>query len=200
MYFLKDKRSGNITITIFLMILLSWISTITCFILKKEYEKCFILQNKKEINNKAILCEYYKQYLEKHMGAEYIIKKDGEIIWNLNIKQSEPETDNGFIIKKISKNNKVIYDIDEKNNNNYKSIIKNFSDYNQTNKITVIFIKKYYKGSIGKETSDNLEIETHINSSYVYDRDLDITKNLDLEIGAVYVKKGFEGSSLYRVF
>lgn len=200
MYFLKNKKSGNIAITIFFMILLSWISTITCFVLKKEYEKCSLLQNKKEINNKEIICKYYKKYLEKETGPDYITKKSGEIIWNLNIKKSEIKTDNGFIIIKILKNNKVIYDIEKNTTNNYKSIIKNFSDYNKKNEITVIFIKKYYKGSVGEEVSNDIEIEAHINANYFYNKDFDITKNLNSKIGAIYVKKGFEGNSLYRLF
>lgn len=200
MYFLKNKRSGNITLTIFFMILLSWISTITCFILKKEYEKCSILENKKEINNKEIICKYYKKYLEKEKGPDYIIKKSGKIIWNLNIKKSETKTDNGFTIKKILKNNKVIYDIEKNTTNNYKSIIKNFSDYNKKNEIIVIFIKKYYKGAVGEEVSNDIEIEAHVSANYFYNKDFDITKNLNVKIGAIYVKKGFEGNSLYKLF
>lgn len=68
MYFLKDKRSGNIIVTIFLLVLLSWVSTITCFLLKKEYEKCFILVTEKKIGEKKIISKYYKSYLEKEKG------------------------------------------------------------------------------------------------------------------------------------
>lgn len=68
MFFSKNKRSGSIMTIIFLLVLLSWISTVTCFLLKKEYEKCFVLVREKKITDNEIISECYKNYLDKRKG------------------------------------------------------------------------------------------------------------------------------------
>lgn len=126
--------------------------------------------------------------------------KNGKIIWDQDIKKNEKKTDNGFVIETILKNKKVIYNIDKNERYNYASIIRNFSDYNKTNEIIVIFTKKYFQGSIGEETRNDLVMEIYIKNNYFYDKELNITKYLNSRIEDVYVKKGFEGTNLYSIF
>lgn len=49
MFFIKNKKKGNTLIfSMFLLFLLSYLLSGTFFILRKEYEKCYILTKSKK--------------------------------------------------------------------------------------------------------------------------------------------------------
>lgn len=191
MYFLKNKIKGNtLILTLYLLLLLSYLSVVTSFLLKKEYEKCNILLKDKNKNSNEIIKREYEKYIEVKGGIKYIVYRKNELIWNKNIIKNENEkTDTGYKIFKIIKKNKIIYDLNKNNKKNYKSLIKNYSDYNKSNEIKIVFIKKYDSVLIGEKQLKGIKVKIIINNSYFYDEDLSIIKNSKSRIGAIYVEK-----------
>lgn len=188
MFFLKNKKSGNILgITLVILILFSWITSMSCLLIKKEYEK--IMTKPKEKNYKKIIENYYERYLRK-VGVENIIKKDNKIIWNQNLKSENIKKNEEFIIEEIWKYGKKIYDKNKNFNSKkyYREIIKSFSSFNKINNIEIIFLKEFLNVKIGEKQFQKIKIRIKIKSEYFYDKDFNIVKNLLIKIGGVYVE------------
>lgn len=188
MFFLKNKKSGNILgITLVILMLFSWITSISCLLIKKEYEK--IMTPPKEKSYKKIIENYYEIYLKK-VGVENIIKKDNKIIWNQNFNSENVKTKEGFTIEEIWKQGKKIYDKNKNFNSKkyYREIIKSFSYFNKINNIEIVFLKEFLNIKIGEKQLQKIKIRIKIKSEYFYDKDFNIIKNLIIKIGGVYVE------------
>lgn len=185
----KNKQKGNITIfAIIILSFISWAIFSTSFLISEEL---FILKDKKELTenqNKENLLEII--FLEKINEIEnqiinnkeikdiiwYFMKKDKNLFWTNNYETFQ-KSDNGYIIEKIFIKN---YSGDEKTYNftnwnknfRYANLIENNSIPKKRNKAIIYFFKELKNIYIEKMENKkfNIKISGQVHTEYIFEK------------------------------
>ena len=185
----KNKQKGNISIfAIIILSFISWAIFSTSFLISEEL---FILKDKKELienQNKENLLEIV--FLEKINEIEnqiinneetkdiiwYFMKKDKNLFWTNNYETFQ-KSDNGYIIEKIFvKNyngNEKTYDFTNWNKNfRYANLIENNSIPKKRNKAIIYFSKELKNVYIEKmeDKKFNIKISGQIHIEYIFEK------------------------------
>lgn len=185
----KDKQKGNITIfAIIILSFISWAIFSTSFLISEEL---FILKDKKELTenqNKENLLEII--FLEKINEIEnqiinnkeikdiiwYFMKKDKNLFWTNNYETFQ-KSDNGYIIEKIFIKNysgdEKTYDFTNWNKNfRYANLIENNSIPKKRNKAIIYFSKELKNIYIEKMENKkfNIKISGQVHTEYIFEK------------------------------
>ena len=185
----KNKQKGNISIfAIIILSFISWAIFSTSFLISEEL---FILKDKKELienQNKENLLEIV--FLEKINEIEnqiinneetkdiiwYFMKKDKNLFWTNNYETFQ-KSDNGYIIEKIFvKNyngNEKTYDFTNWNKNfRYANLIENNSIPKKRNKAIIYFSKELKNVYIEKmeDKKFNIKISGQVHTEYIFEK------------------------------
>ena len=185
----KNKQKGNITIfAIIILSFISWAIFSTSFLISEEL---FILKDKKELTenqNKENLLEII--FLEKINEIEdqiinneetkdiiwYFMKKDKSLFWTNNYETFQ-KSDNGYIIEKIFIKNysgdEKTYDFTNWNKNfRYANLIENNSIPKKRNKAIIYFSKELKNIYIEKmeDKKFNIKISGQVHTEYIFEK------------------------------
>lgn len=185
----KNKQKGNITIfAIIILSFISWAIFSTSFLISEEL---FILKDKKELTenqNKENLLEII--FLEKINEIEnqiinneeikdiiwYFMKKDKNLFWTNNYETFQ-KSDNGYIIEKIFIKNysgdEKTYDFTNWNKNfRYANLIENNSIPKKRNKAIIYFSKELKNVYIEKmeDKKFNIKISGQVHTEYIFEK------------------------------
>lgn len=185
----KNKQKGNITIfAIIILSFISWAIFSTSFLISEEL---FILKDKKELTenqNKENLLEII--FLEKINEIEnqiinneetkdiiwYFMKKDKNLFWTNNYETFQ-KSDNGYIIEKIFIKNysgdEKTYDFTNWNKNfRYANLIENNSIPKKRNKAIIYFSKELKNVYIEKmeDKKFNIKISGQVHTKYIFEK------------------------------
>lgn len=185
----KNKQKGNITIfAIIILSFISWAIFSTSFLISEEL---FILKDKKELTenqNKENLLEII--FLEKINEIEnqiinneetkdiiwYFMKKDKNLFWTNNYETFQ-KSDNGYIIEKIFIKNysgdEKTYDFTNWNKNfRYANLIENNSIPKKRNKVIIYFSKELKNAYIEKmeDKKFNIKISGQVHTEYIFEK------------------------------